>query len=413
MLPDGVAGQFAPQTLPATETEPPPDRPQDTSDRLHRNEHATHQVAQSDGPPTASRSRTLTRALILAEGFRLQYRVLRCAVECFDEVFVLGAAGADQLRYSRFCKRYIRSDRSFADMQPDDVCRIDRLCHRLQIDMVLPSCGETTRFLSLYGDRLGVACYPVPSCETFDILNSKLKFARACTALGVPVPRTHVFDTAEALRCAAASGGLSFPLVLKPDNMWGSFGVRRVDTPDHLPERIDYAPIICQEYIPGRDISAFYICKAGRVVNSFVYSRSNAKLVCLQVEHLDEYAQTIVGHFRYDGTIGFDARRDPDGRIAFIECNPRFWYRMDVAMIAGLNFVTLGCEMRQERHVGDLGRVELRSPRRLCRNILTPWRLNAVERAYLGYLTRDPIINAWAGLRSALGANRIVRGQQL
>ncbi len=355
----------------------------------------------------------MKRAMILAEGFRLQYRVLRCAVEYFDEVFVLGADGADQLKYSRFCKKYIRSDRSFSDMQPDNLELIDRLCRRYQIDMVLPSCGETTRFLSLYHHRLDVACYPVPSCETFDILNSKQNFARACTALDIPVPTTHVFETVEEVRREAEAGRLTFPLVLKPDNMWGSFGVRRVDALHQLPEHIDYAPIICQEYIKGEDVSAFYICRAGRILNSFVYSRTNSKLVCLHVEPLDEHARTIVAHFNYDGTIGFDARRDPDGRIAFIECNPRFWYRMDVAMVAGLNFVTLGCEMQHDGQFGDLGRVELRSPRRLFRSILTPWRLNAVERAYLGYLTRDPIINAWAGLRSALGANRIVSGQQL
>ena len=34
----------------------------------------------------------------------------------------------------------------------------------------------------------------------------------------------------------------------------------------------------------------------------------------------------------------------PDGTMVhLIECNPRFWYNMDVAMIAGINFVELGC----------------------------------------------------------------------
>ncbi|ACL57055.1 ATP-grasp domain-containing protein [Methylobacterium nodulans] len=355
----------------------------------------------------------MKRAMILAEGFRLQYRVLRCAINHFDEVYVLGASDADVLRYSRFCTKFFPFRGSFSDVNEDDIAIINRVCAEYAIDMVLPSCGETTRLLSTYGHLFDRPHYPVPSRETFDVLDDKWKFANACTTLGVPVPRTQKFDTVEDLRREVVLGRLTFPLILKPASMWGSFGVQRIDSAAQLPSRLEYSPIICQNYVPGDDLSAFYLCRSRRILTSFSYCRTSSKLRGLRVAQIDRYVGALVEHFRYDGTIGFDVRREPDGRIAFIECNPRFWYRMDVAMVAGLNFVALGCQMRDDETKPDSGDIEVRSPRSLCSNLLTPWRLNRVERAYLGYIVRDPAITAWAAFRSALGANRLASGQQL
>ncbi len=102
------------------------------------------------------------------------------------------------------------------------------------------------------------------------------------------------------------------------------------------------------------------------------------------------------------------------GEIAFIECNPRFWYHMEVAMLAGLNFVTLGCRLREgESGPPDSDTLKIRSPRRLCGNLLTPWRLNRAERAYLRYIVRDPAISGWAAFQSAIGRYRLAGGQLL
>jgi hypothetical protein len=44
-----------------------------------------------------------------------------------------------------------------------------------------------------------------------------------------------------------------------------------------------------------------------------------------------------------------------DGNIYYLECNPRFFYRIDLSMLAGINFVALGLE-------GDAGPGPLRVP---------------------------------------------------
>src|SRR6476620_2529165 len=47
----------------------------------------------------------------------------------------------------------------------------------------------------------------------------------------------------------------------------------------------------------------------------------------------------IIQATNYSGVIGFDLRQRDDGRFVFLECNPRFWYNMELTMLAGANFV--------------------------------------------------------------------------
>ncbi|MCP1551397.1 MULTISPECIES: ATP-grasp domain-containing protein [Methylorubrum] len=356
----------------------------------------------------------MKRALVLANGPRIQYRVLRCAGECFDEVYVLGANDAYLLKRSRFCEIFIDFIGDFANIRQSDLADIRRLCAVHKIDMVLPSCSRTTRLLAAHGAEIGAPYYPVPDQHTFDALDDKWRFAGVCADLDLPVPLTRRFETMADLRRDPDLARFGFPLILKPAAMSGGYGVRRIDSAEELPEHLNYAPIICQAYVPGEELSAFYLCEAGKIFASFSYRRTLTKLEEIRVPDIDAHASRLVAHFRYDGVIGFDIRRRPDGEIAFIECNPRFWYHMEVAMLAGLNFVTLGCRLRQgEGGPAASDTLKLRSPRRLCGNLLTPWRLNRAERAYLRYIVRDPAISGWAAFQSAIGRYRLAGGQLL
>ncbi|CAO4178164.1 ATP-grasp domain-containing protein [Methylorubrum populi] len=356
----------------------------------------------------------MKRALVLADGLRIQYRVLRCASECFDEVFVLGTKNAQLLKFSRFCERFLSYTGNFSLLSAHDLTVIGRICRIHNIDMVLPSCSRTTRFLSIYGYDIGAPFFPVPRCDAFDALDDKWRFAGVCADLGLPVPLTRRFATLADLRRDPERDQLGFPLILKPTAMSGGCGVRRIDTAEELPTQVSYSPVLCQAYVPGEELSAFYLCRAGAITASFSYRRTFDRLEEIRTPAIDAHAARLIEHFRYDGVIGFDVRRRPNGEIAFIECNPRFWYHMDVAMLAGLNFVTLGCRLRNwQDNATAPDALDIRSPRRLCRNLLTPWRLNWAERAYLRYIIRDPAISAWAAFQSAIGRYRLAGGQLL
>jgi predicted ATP-grasp superfamily ATP-dependent carboligase len=378
--------------------------------RLWHRDDRNHWAAFSPGNQVISDRDRTRRALILAEGPRLQYRVLRCAAEYFNEVYILGTPESTKLRLSRFCTKFFRFSGSFDVIDATSIAQVNALCERLSIDWILPSCSVTTRFLTSHNRHLVSPHYPVPSREVFDVLDDKWRFSGLCANLGIPHPRTLWFATSKDFLAAATDGLFSYPLVIKPLGMWGSFGVKKIDSPAEVPVEVGYEPILVQDYVPGRDSCAFFMCRDGRIITSIEYIRTPRGVTFARNAEVERNAKVIIEHLRYNGVIGFDVRRSQDGDISFIECNPRFWYRMDLAMILGVNFVALGCSDTQPEGFSE---VTILAPRRLVRTMFTPWRLGFYDIAFLKYLARDPLLNTLVAVESALGGNRLATGQSL
>ena len=352
------------------------------------------------------------RALIIANGFRLQYRVLRCAAAYFEDVFVLGAGEASSLRHSSQCTDYFPFPKSFSEMSDDEIITtINDVCDELAIDCIVPSCAVTTRFLAVHGNDLLAPHFPVPAQSVFDVLNDKWRFAGLCAELDVPIPKTKCFSSLEELAAAMSRGNLTFPLMIKPLGMWGSFGVSRIDAPSQFPNKCSFAPILTQEYIAGEDVCAFYICKNGVILASVCYLKTDKGVTFMIAPEIDRQAKNMIRFLDYDGVIGFDVRREPNGNIFFIECNPRFWYRMDLAFLAGLNFVELGWRDRNFVHT-TIDRIEIRSPKHVLLGLLTPWRLSRYDKSFLKYMIGDPLPNMLVALQRILGKNKLAQGQQ-
>lgn len=352
------------------------------------------------------------RALILAAGFRLQYRVLRCAAEAFDEVFVLGLPDAGNLKLSARCSRFFPAAAGFAEAHPETIAQVNDLCRTYDVDLVLPSCAETTRFIAMCGSDLATESYPVPSLAAFDTLDDKWAFARVCSGLGVPVPKTRLFETRAELLSASRSGQISFPCVVKPLSMWGSFGVAKVERAEDV-EPEGYEPILVQDYVPGTDLCAFYLCVEGSIVAALAYERTEEGVRFIATPEIDSSAAALVSHLNCSGVVGFDVRRSPDGSHFFIECNPRFWYRMEIAAIAGLNFVALGAGTKRSPSARIPAGTAIRSPKNLLATFLTPWRLSANDLALLRYLASDPFPILMAAFEKLRGRDRLAQGRQL
>jgi predicted ATP-grasp superfamily ATP-dependent carboligase len=345
------------------------------------------------------------RALLLAQGSKLQYRVFRCAADYFDEVFILGTPEASILRLSLLCAGFFPFFGSFKAIETTIVSEINALCERLSIDCVLPSCSATTRFLASYGAHLVSPHYPIPSPEAFDILDDKWRFAGICADLGIPHPRTECFATGADLLAAAAHGRLTYPLIIKPLGMSGSSGVRKIDAAADLPSDAGYEPILVQDYVPGSEICAFFLCRGGKIVSSIAYIGNSRGITFVCDEQIDRDVKVIVEHFDYHGVVGFDVVRSRSGDAFFIECNPRFWYRMDLALVAGLNFVKLGCssEFEADGPPQTLRDIAVPSRRGLVRVMLAPWRMSRYDRGAFKLLFHDPLpsilLAAWSPRR--------------
>lgn len=349
------------------------------------------------------------RALVLASSSRLPYRTLRCAADCFESVFVFGAAQAWPLRLSVACAGFMQANVREGSFGSLDSEAVNLACRRLRIDTVLPSDGETTRWLAVNRSSIAAQCYPVPSVEVFDTLDDKHAFTVLCGRLGVPVPPTVLISDAAQLAAALDRGVLELPAVVKPLQMWGSLGVAKLDHSNaaSVVANIDYAPILVQDYVPGRDLSAFFACRGGEVRAAVIYEMTRNSVHFFHHQEVVALASRVIAHLAYDGVIGFDLRERADGTLFFLECNPRFWYRMDAARRVGLNFVALGCE-GTAADAPVLHDAWAARPRSLYAH--APWKLDASMRRLVGEYASDVAVNVAMFVQSMLD-RRYAHGQ--
>ncbi|CAN7208994.1 hypothetical protein LJR225_000726 [Phenylobacterium sp. LjRoot225] len=141
--------------------------------------------------------------------------------------------------------------------------------------------------------------------------------------------------------------------MLKPvdrDSAWGVIRSSRETLVADL-RRVNYAPILVQEFVPGEDIGGIAFAEAG-VVKAAKTLRYGRRPFCkipyrdsmelFDDEQFGAALQTLVQGSGFTGALNIDGRRRPDGSVTVLECNPRFWYSLDWAMLAGVNYVALG-----------------------------------------------------------------------
>ena len=283
-------------------------------------------------------------ALVLAANWHLEYRTLRCTARCFDRTYVLGTWDARPLGRSIACKAFYLLPSPSSAFSAEHVVLINHLCASLDIDCVLPSDAETTALISAHKDQIEATCYPVPKASDFDLLNNKRSFVELCRMLQVPIPPTCVLTSKDELEKLIDAGEFGLPIVIKPMNREGSIGVHILleDADRQAISAVDYEPVMVQKYIEGDDLCAFYFCENGKIVTETIYYPGPHALKFIEHFGVREECSKIIKHFHYHGIVGFDLRTDSAGRIFFLECNPRFWRNMDMAMLAGMNPVEVG-----------------------------------------------------------------------
>jgi len=98
----------------------------------------------------------------------------------------------------------------------------------------------------------------------------------------------------------------------------------------------------------------------------------------------------ICAYNNLSGIYNFDMRRDPEGEIYFLECNPRFFFSIAMGMVAGLNLLALGLPGQQPI---DAPRVcaptVVQFPKAMLAALLTPWRLRAKSWDALKFVAAD------------------------
>jgi len=331
--------------------------------------------------------------LVLANGFVAQYRVLRCAAALGADIYVAGSEYARPLALSRYCKSFQPFSFELED-ESIAAAQLDALAAQMQIDMILPGDFQTTLYLARIRGRLETDVFPMPDHDALEQLGTKDRFMAYCTERGLQHPKGQVFASRDALGGAVVRSDIRLPAMAKPVNRAGSIGVVRLDASNasSTEAALDYAPILVQDFIEGEDRSITIFCRDGKVEKQVVYHHPNDVFQFVEEPELAALAADIAQDLNLEGVINFDARIDSNGDVWLIECNPRFYFNMDVAMVAGLNFADLAASGR------SLEDQTIRIPQALLRDLLKLELPTSSDLKMLGHWLRDPLMFALVAL---------------
>ena len=102
--------------------------------------------------------------------------------------------------------------------------------------------------------------------------------------------------------------------------------------------------------------------------------------------------QRSCGHYGLEGVYNFDMILAPDGCIYYLECNPRFFYKINLSMIAGINFVEFG--LPGERSTGPAlipDGTSVRFPSAVLASLASGGRPTKRDWAMATYIYSDPL----------------------
>lgn len=343
------------------------------------------------------------RLLLVSALVSMPYRVMRVAEDAGAEIYVLGNAMSAALAHSRACKKFIVTDVPISgERNPALAAEIERRSHEFGIDMVLPGDVQATRALIAARDLIETPLFPMPTLEQFDRLNNKWFFTQMCGELGILTPQSRAIADAAALRAEISAGRVRLPAIAKPINHDGGLGVIRLDADNALAQtmKVDYGPIIVQEFIEGRDIGASIYCERGEIKAFIAHELRRATYTSLDDPHIYRALAKIAAHTGIDGVFNFDMRLAPDGTVYYLECNPRFFFKINLSMLAGINFVRLGLNAGGNAATALKPGAAVRMPKALAEAALkAPWTITRRDLKMLWYLWGDPV----STLREALG----------
>src|SRR5579863_5069221 len=334
--------------------------------------------------------------LMLAFAFVLPYHLLRTANAAGVRVHVLGSGPSRALRNSRYCATYDHSALCWDGPADHErlLAEIREVVRRRKIDVIFPSDDVSTRLLAALRDRLPVRATPLPDVATFDLLNDKWNFTRFAVAHGVRVPQGWLRESAEEVRRDLRAGLLRLPLTAKPVNRSGGHGVIHIRDESELGllDHIDYRPILLQRHILGETIGISVVCRAGRVLVHATQRRDDRRFELFANPDLVANVERLVATTGYSGPANFDAvLEDASGLSWIVECNPRFWYTIWMAMVAGLNFLdfAVAAEPPPDAAPATLAGAAIQlSPREIARH---PGRATPRDWQMLRYHLRDPL----------------------
>lgn len=305
----------------------------------------------------------MARVLLLSDEEAIG--LLWCAAAGGHEIVVAGVPGSNKLvSVSPLCTEFIAlsENTSYVDRDkfPELADEISSLASRLKVDVIVPSSFESVKFAIEMRERLSESAnlIPLSSMEIVELLDDKFSFYKFCCEHDLPHPASCLLRGVQDIDGQELQQ-LKYPLLTKPIMGVGEEGIFRFDSATELRDKMhevsaDYFPVIAQEWLDGEDIDFNGYALEGEVavssvMRTHVHYRGAQEIRLTEFvkhEEVSRLGHELVKRSGFTGPLNVDLRiRKSDGKVFFIEVNPRFWARSVDSLIDGLNFVDAGIRL--------------------------------------------------------------------
>ena len=160
--------------------------------------------------------------------------------------------------------------------------------------------------------------------------------------------------------------------------------------------------MIVQEFVDGADVAASVYCDHAEIKAFIIHRRKRETYFTFESDAIRADVEKIVAATKAHGILNFDMRIAKNGAVYWLECNPRFFFWVHMALLAGIPFVEFGLPNWDVSGSSTLPTdTNVRSFKAAAVELVRPWRLTKRDLAYLRFVLADPI--PWDQGSSRLG----------
>ncbi len=264
-------------------------------------------------------------------------------------------------RFSKYCHKFIlypspkRHPERFYQFLLEHI-------KRNKYDVLMPVDNETILIAARYREEISkYTLLPVADPSTIMKAWNKAQTIKLAKECGIPCPQTLFIEKLEELQ--TLKNKLKYPIVIKPQESYGSRGMVIVNSPKKLLSSYQkvhaYYPFpLVQELIPQKgekyQVSALFdqnrepkAVFVQRILRQYPVNQGSDTLSeSVYSPEIQKLGIKLLRYLNWYGVAGVEFIVDPRDRIPkLMEINPRFWASLQLAIFSGVDFPHLLYQM--------------------------------------------------------------------
>ncbi len=283
---------------------------------------------------------------------RIAYNICKSLGKKGVEVVSADFVKSSMSFYSRYSNGHFLYPSPFSEPEGFVDCFIEQLSYHRPT--VLMPVSEETFLFAKYADRFSLQVkMALPRYDQILTTHNKDQWQALAAQLGIATPKNYSMDE---LRTSESWPDITFPVLIKPKQGGGAWGIRQFNSVDSLKRNLkdeqycdkSWDHFFIQEKITGPSHCVAMIFSQGeyrakavyRQLRDFPVEGGQATLrVSLENPLAAESFKTLLTHLGWHGVCQADFIVDEKTGVPYlIDINPRFWGSVNMAIAAGVDF---------------------------------------------------------------------------